>query len=213
MAYTQGFHPKPDMSFGPALSLGIASLDEHVDVKLIDAPAPEELLARLQREESGGLRFVEVVRLAAAQPKLSRVLTGAHYVIGIAQDVVCELGGRARLQERIDAFLAKDEVVVRRTIKGIGKRVNVRHYVEALSLDEGGLAQLAVAGIVGELVPLSVRVLMDQTGAVKMTEVLTALFEREDVPHLAVRTALLAGSQRPLNALPETPEPSAHATP
>ena len=38
--YTQGFHPKPDMSFGPALGLGAASLGEYVDVKLIDRPAP-----------------------------------------------------------------------------------------------------------------------------------------------------------------------------
>ncbi len=32
--YSQGFHPKPDLTFGPALSLGIASLDEHIDVRI-----------------------------------------------------------------------------------------------------------------------------------------------------------------------------------
>src|SRR5690606_18676083 len=35
-AYTEGFHPKPDMSFGPALAVGLASLDEYLDIKLID---------------------------------------------------------------------------------------------------------------------------------------------------------------------------------
>src|SRR5262249_8097702 len=35
MYYSQGFHPKPEMVFGPALALGIATLDEYVDVKLV----------------------------------------------------------------------------------------------------------------------------------------------------------------------------------
>src|ERR1043166_2759056 len=47
LRYSEGFHPKPDLSFGPALSLGVASLDEYVDAKLIDAPGTEELVARL----------------------------------------------------------------------------------------------------------------------------------------------------------------------
>jgi hypothetical protein len=46
-AYTEGFHPKPDMSFGPALSLGVASLDEYADIKLLDPPPVDELVARL----------------------------------------------------------------------------------------------------------------------------------------------------------------------
>src|SRR3954465_7953652 len=54
-AYSKGFHPKPEMSFGPALSLGVASLDEYLDVLLIDAPAAAELLARLNRAASGGI--------------------------------------------------------------------------------------------------------------------------------------------------------------
>ena len=51
-AYTEGFHPKPDMSFGPALSLGVASLDEYADVKLLDPPPERELLERLEAHAS-----------------------------------------------------------------------------------------------------------------------------------------------------------------
>ena len=36
MFYSQGFHPKPDMTFGPALPLGVASHTEYLDVKLIE---------------------------------------------------------------------------------------------------------------------------------------------------------------------------------
>ena len=35
IAYSQGFHPKPDLTFSPALSLGVLSLSEFVDMKLL----------------------------------------------------------------------------------------------------------------------------------------------------------------------------------
>ncbi|MEM6961783.1 MAG: TIGR03936 family radical SAM-associated protein [Myxococcota bacterium] len=34
VAYARGYHPKPDLTFGPALALGIASLDEYLDLRL-----------------------------------------------------------------------------------------------------------------------------------------------------------------------------------
>ena len=35
--YSQGFHPKPVMTFGPALSLGVPSFEEYVDIKTTEA--------------------------------------------------------------------------------------------------------------------------------------------------------------------------------
>ena len=45
--YSVGFHPKPELSFGPALGLGIPSLGELLDVKLIDRVPAAELVRRL----------------------------------------------------------------------------------------------------------------------------------------------------------------------
>ena len=50
--YSMGFHPKPELSFGPALGLGIPSLGELVDVTLIDDLTPDELLRRLARRHA-----------------------------------------------------------------------------------------------------------------------------------------------------------------
>src|SRR5690606_11527822 len=57
-AYTEGFHLKPDMSFGPALALGIASVGEYVDIKLIDPPESQELVERLNQVAASGGRFL-----------------------------------------------------------------------------------------------------------------------------------------------------------
>ena len=51
--YSEGFHPKPELSYGPALGLGIPSLGELVDVTLVDDVGPEELLRRLARVKIG----------------------------------------------------------------------------------------------------------------------------------------------------------------
>ncbi|MCS6856413.1 MAG: TIGR03960 family B12-binding radical SAM protein, partial [Sandaracinaceae bacterium] len=65
LAYTQGYHPKPDLTLGPALSLGIGSLSEYLDIKL-DAQAPfslEGLAERLNAVSEADLEFFGAVEL------------------------------------------------------------------------------------------------------------------------------------------------------
>jgi len=197
--YSQGFHPKPDLSFGPALSLGIASLDEYVDVKLIDAPSGDELVARLAQVTSGGLRFVAAVPLEPGDPAVAAVVTGARYVVAFARDILQARGGEAALPALIEALFARSEALVRRDIGGVGKRVDVRKYLRALR--PGGdtaRAELAAAGIVGTVVPLELELAITPTGSAKVSEAVEALFG-EAVPHLGVRVQLLAGAGTPLD--------------
>ncbi|MEB2321186.1 MAG: TIGR03960 family B12-binding radical SAM protein [Sorangiineae bacterium] len=200
--YSRGFRPKPELSFGPALSLGIASLDEHADVKLIDAP--EDLLERLNRSTSGGLEFIEARRLTDGEPGLSRIITGARYVIALAETA---LPGRAWLEERVATFLAKDELRVRREIRGLGKLVDVRSYVLALTVGgEPELRLLREAGLVGRMLPLDVSVRIGATGAVKVSELVEAVTGAPDTPHQAVRAALFGEGSVPLASLAERDE-------
>jgi radical SAM-linked protein len=199
LRYSEGFHPKPDLSFGPALSLGVASLDEYVDVKLIDAPSPELLVERLAGVTSGGLRFVCAVPLESGDPAVAAVVTGARYVVALARGVLAGHGGEAALGERVAALLARETAVVQRDIGGVGKKVDVRKYLCALA--PGGDAareRLAAAGVVGDVIPLELEIGITPVGSAKVSEVVEALFG-EPVQHLAVRTTLLAGAGTPLD--------------
>ena len=69
--YSEGFHPKPELSFGPALGLGIPSLGELVDVTLVDDVAPDELLRRLARVTLDGIEFLEAARARAGGSRRS----------------------------------------------------------------------------------------------------------------------------------------------
>ena len=185
-AYTTGFHPKPDLSFGPALSLGVASLDEWVDVKLIDAP--ESLLAQLNEAVAPGLWFTGAQALGANDPGINRILDGARYVIGLGGEVL-------DVEGQIRDFMAKDTHVVRRQIEGVGKSVDVRSFVRSLTV--GGEEALVCAGIVGRTLAISVEVWFSQQGAVKISEVAAAVFG--EVPFVAVRTALTGAGLSPLD--------------
>jgi radical SAM-linked protein len=197
-AYSKGFHPKPEMSFGPALSLGVASLDEFMDVSLIDAPAPEQLLVRLNAAASGGIAFKNVQMLSNNDRVITTIVTGARYVIALAESALAELGGVPELERRMAEFLAKTECKVRRDVEGLGKMVDVRRFVQKIQLGgDESREQLERAGLIGRMIAVDVTIEIGQQGSAKISEVVEALFGVRDFPHRGVRTALLAGSGTP----------------
>ncbi|HEY3234174.1 MAG TPA: TIGR03960 family B12-binding radical SAM protein [Polyangiaceae bacterium] len=206
-AYTQGFHPKPVMSYGPALALGALSLDEYLDVKLIDAPGREALVSSLNSASPPGLRFVDGARLGPQDRGLSQIITGGRYALVFASSTLelCLPGSpegvelQHRLARRIDDFLGRRELRVRRNTQGIGKLVDVRALVNRLAL--GGAAcraALGKAGLLGDLVPLEVELKIDNSGSVRSGELVEALFDDAELPHVWVRMKLLCGSASPL---------------
>ena len=93
VTYTLGYHPKPNMSFGPALALGVPSLGEVFDVRLDGTPEPGALTDALNQVSPEGLTFLAARRLAADVPGLAKHIAAADFVFGAADDV--DLAARA----------------------------------------------------------------------------------------------------------------------
>jgi hypothetical protein len=207
--FSEGYRPTPQMSFSPALALGVSSLGEYLDLKLrardverragatpaarIDPLGLDALLEALNDASLEGLEFFGLRVLGPHDEPLGRVLDEAEYVAGVPRTVLAELGlsDEAALAARIDAKLGEPRLVVRRTSQGIGRDVDVKKSLLALAPDRGYEA-LAAAGLTGDLVPLSFALRLDPAGTAKGTEVLSALFDRDDVPARLVRTGLFA---------------------
>ncbi|HYQ16749.1 MAG TPA: DUF2344 domain-containing protein, partial [Polyangiaceae bacterium] len=176
-----------------------ASLDEYIDVKLIDGPPAAELTERLAAHASGGLRFLGACQLEQQDKGVAAVITAARYLLALPESVVAEAGGLPFVEAAIAEFLAKPEFIVRRSIDGLGKKVDVRHFVQSLRI--GGDAerdQLVNAGLLGDLLPIEAVVALGPTGSSKAAEVVEALFG-PNFPHKAVRAQLLAGAYSPLD--------------
>jgi radical SAM family uncharacterized protein/radical SAM-linked protein len=203
--YTQGYHPKPEMVFGPALSLGTASLSEFVDVKL-DGNVPFELsgvVERLARASELGLEIFGVVELGAEDPGINKVLDEATYVVGLARESENVDGEIEALRARIEARLAEAQaglvsLVVLREIDGIGKKIDVLPYLLEVAVGEGR-AELARAGIAGSLLPMRMRLRITGSGGTKPSEVIEALLGEREPALRMVRTHLGLGPLSPLD--------------
>jgi radical SAM family uncharacterized protein/radical SAM-linked protein len=199
MYYSQGFHPKPEMSFGPALPLGVASCAEYVDVKLVQAPGLDEaaIRARLCGASLEGITFRDARVLGPNDAGLAKVIDGAAYTVGLPRALLAERGiaddaALARhLSERRAAALE-----VTRDAKGIKRTIDVSRYLDTLEV--GGAEALAGAGIVGDLAALTFRMHITGQGGARPSEVLEALFGAGELPARLVRTFMGRGALEPL---------------
>ena len=84
--FTEGFSPRPQLSFGPALPLGVQSASEACEFALTEALPPEGVLAALRDASEEGLPFHDLVRVPAGDPRLSRWIGGLRYAVLLPAD-------------------------------------------------------------------------------------------------------------------------------
>jgi radical SAM family uncharacterized protein/radical SAM-linked protein len=194
--YSSGFHPKPDLTFGPALSLGIMSLAEFVDVKLTCDLDPSMVIDALTKASPAGLTFKEAVRLQKDAPSLSHVISAARYVLAFPRESLAQVGRTDALARAVKSLSEATSATVLRRVDGISRKLDVVPLLARVALDAPGSHEsLARAGLVGDLVPVEIDVRILPTGSAKATEVCEALLAQSGiasaaVPFTIVRTAL-----------------------
>lgn len=88
--YSEGFNPHAKTSFSPALSLGVESRAEYMDMEVEDdSISCEEVLQRLNNSVPRGLRFLSVIRIERSD-SLSAIITHSEYKILIDKQAVEE---------------------------------------------------------------------------------------------------------------------------
>ncbi len=76
---TQGFHPKMDLSYGPALPLGMEGLREVLEFKSSFRLDEKDFLARMRRSLPGGVRVRSLALLGPGEPSLNAAIEGLVY--------------------------------------------------------------------------------------------------------------------------------------
>lgn len=125
-SYSEGFHPRLKLSFGPPLTFGLLSDAEYFDLMLDEdyQPADGERLARQFPE---GLRVVAVRGAAAGMPALSDAINEVVYE-GIIP-MTCQ-----EAQERLDDFHRLPEVRWQRIGREDSKPVDPRKTLRDVSV-------------------------------------------------------------------------------
>ena|SRR5437879_5747441 len=112
VAYTEGFSPRPKLSFGLALSTGHESLAEYLDVELREEPDLTTLPEQLSAQLPVGIDVTAAAPLALGSPSLQEDVSSCTWRIEARG-----LDG-ADAESLVAAALAADELVITRTRKG-----------------------------------------------------------------------------------------------
>ncbi|MCD7979590.1 MAG: TIGR03936 family radical SAM-associated protein [Fusobacterium sp.] len=105
--YSQGFHPRPKMSFGSPVSLGTEAYDELMDFELESPMSNEEVFERLNSSNVMGFRVNKVEEV----PRKSSIME--EYTI-----MIYEIEGSEKNILKLEELLNRDEIVEVKEKKG-----------------------------------------------------------------------------------------------
>jgi radical SAM-linked protein len=166
MAATQGFNPRPKITFALALGLGIEARAEVVDLELCEPMDPSALLARLAAVAPPGLVFFEACTLPpGTSPPQPRTV---EYCIPVLDD------RRAQARSALETLLARETWPFTRRRADRELSFDLRQQVLKAELTSDGV--------------LRFRLIVSPGGSVRPEELLEALALRDLLDHGAVLT-------------------------
>jgi len=157
VAYSQGFHPQPKITFASALPVGCTSEAELMDVVLAEPLDPSAMRQRLEPTLPAGLSITSIAEVPLDAPALQAVLRWAEYRVTVETDEP-----REHIEARVQALLAAPTLPRERR----SKRYDLRPLVLALSVES----------VQPSCVHLAMRLLADaNVGTGRPDEVIAAL--------------------------------------
>jgi radical SAM-linked protein len=138
LAFTQGFVPRPRVSFGLALSVGHESDAEYLDLQLADPIDLDALGARLSGALAEGMRVTGVAALADRVPALQDSVTAVAYRVTVTRDD--SVPSTDEVAAIAEGALARPALPVTRTRKGREVIDDLRPIVRAMTVVDAGYA-------------------------------------------------------------------------
>lgn len=120
---SQGFSPRPRLSFYAPLPAGTAGLDEHFDAQLRVPWGLPGLARSLSVSLPGGFALHEVRGISDREESLEARITASQYLLDVKGVDV------AQLSRSLDAFMAEDEVLFDVVRPKETKSVDLRPFV------------------------------------------------------------------------------------
>ncbi len=137
MATTQGFNPRPKVTFALALGLGIEALREVVDLELTEPWPPPELLARLGACAPPGFEWVDAQQMppgtAAPRPR------AVAYELPVPED------RREAARAALSAFLSSASWPIVRERADRRREIDLRPHVLSAGLADDGVLRFRLS--------------------------------------------------------------------
>ena len=160
LAYSQGFNPHPLVSFATALSVGMTSSGEYLDVTLTNDMTPDDFIAATAPTLPKGVEIREVFDMGESRRSLTSAMRSAEYTAEVVfpEPVSCE-----ELENAVNELLSGEIVIMKKTKGGI-KPTDIRPWVYGLELVscENGRAVFGIKGLLSAEGGLNPEVLLGE---------------------------------------------------
>jgi radical SAM-linked protein len=133
LAFTEGFSPRPKVSFGLALSTGHESDAEYVDLVFAETFELDALPALLSPALPEGITVVGVVALADRAPALQEAVTCVEWRVDVAHQDLTEVDP-AQLRAQVDTALALPTLETTKHRKGRDVVEDVRPVIRRITV-------------------------------------------------------------------------------
>lgn len=134
IAFSRGFNPHPRIAFGPALSVGMESEAEYLDMETDPFVDLLQAVKDLNKALPEGIRVLEARVVRRKAPSLSGSINRYVYETKIP---AIHTGG---LEEKVGHLLSKTSVLITKD----GKQKDIRPGIESVTLKQGVVAEVVL---------------------------------------------------------------------
>lgn len=157
MAYSQGFNPHSLMYFAQALSVGITSEGEYLDLHLAEDVESQWVKTQMNNILPEGLEIQDVSILLENSKTCMALIDGSSYTISIPKNA-----GNNGLIEQVNGFYNQEEILVTRKSKKKERVINIKEFIYELEIGESETDYiLEVVLVTGSRKNLNAKLFMD----------------------------------------------------
>jgi radical SAM-linked protein len=126
--YSEGFHPMPRIIFATALPVGMESMDEVVDIEIVDRVKPLEIMERLNRTLPEGIRITEATEVPLSKSPSFLVQRSVYWIM------LDHLVSKAEANARIKEALKKESLMLVQERKERKRSIDIKPLIEKMAV-------------------------------------------------------------------------------
>lgn len=173
VAYSEGFNPQPKVSFGFALSVGMVSHGEYMDIQLKNDISETFFVEKMNSVLPKGMRFTDAVAVNGILPKIGRLIDCAEFETTFLTD------NAEKLLDEINTFFSQAQIIIERHSKKGISSVDVKPWIYKFEASEEK----------DRVKMITVQALSEQM-SIRIDDVIAAIINGTDEPiygHVAVK--------------------------
>lgn len=169
IAFSQGYNPRPQISFASALAVSLTSESEYIDFELKEYLDPAEFRMRLNQELPPGIRVDKAMEAPLKADSLMSIINAGSYLVRL------EFKGslvKKELEAKIEEFLTQDKIeIIRKRRNKADRELDLKPMIFAIEVIE----------MQGKIATISLMVQTGSAGNVRPQEVIRALAQKFEV--------------------------------